>query len=99
MPDTRVYAYVWLTLSPTSSILINLGRMHMHVCMCHQPRGPVEVKQIIYNDSVRLFLLGSHNSEYNNVVWFSIRPTTHLNLTSRSPTLWMEYLYPNLTSD
>jgi hypothetical protein len=35
----------------------------------------------------------------NNVVWFSIKQTTHLNLTPRSPTLWMEYLYPNLTSD
>ena len=33
------------------------------------------------------------------MVWFSIRPTTHLNLTRRSPTLWMEYLYRNLTSD
>jgi len=36
---------------------------------------------------------------HNNVVWFSIRPTTHRNLTHRSPTLWMEYLYPNLTLD
>ena len=35
----------------------------------------------------------------NNVVWFSVKPPTHHNLTRRSPTLWMEYLYPNLTSD
>jgi hypothetical protein len=35
----------------------------------------------------------------NNVVWFSIRPIHHINLTCRGPTLWMESLHPNLTSN
>jgi hypothetical protein len=35
----------------------------------------------------------------DNVVWFSIRPTTHLDLACRALPLWMESLHPNLTSD
>ena len=35
----------------------------------------------------------------NNVVWFSIRPTTPFNLARRNPILWMKSLHPNLTSN
>ena len=71
------------------------------MCVCAtNPGEPVGAGRTSYDDLVRPPLFQVHIiMNPNNVVWFFIQPTAHLNLTHRSPTLWMEYLYPNLTSD
>jgi hypothetical protein len=64
--------------------IINPRYVHMHVRMCRSPSGPVEVRwssMMTWLD----FLFQSHIIvNPNNVVWFSIRTTTHLNLTCRT---------------
>jgi hypothetical protein len=92
--DIHVYADVWLTLiTVLSPNLTNPGHIHVYVSLTRWTHGDQPghlwwLGRVLFHVHITV--------EYDNVVWFSTKPTTHTNLTRRSPTLWMEYLYPTL---